>query len=51
MDMRTGGWQRIADLGEGGFGVVSLWVNRPSNKILGTKQLLNTFNFESNCCF
>lgn len=42
MDKTIEDWERIGDLGEGGFGVVSLWINRACNKKLGRKHHLNT---------
>lgn len=38
MDRTIGEWQLISDLGEGGFGVVSLWKNHNTKKALGKLQ-------------
>lgn len=35
MNAKIGDWQRIADLGEGSFGVVSLWANRATKEEIG----------------
>lgn len=39
MDMKIGDWQRISVLGEGGFGEVSLWRHRYSNKAIGNQHI------------
>lgn len=40
MDTTIGEWQRICELGEGGFGVVSLWKNYTSNETIGKIEFL-----------
>lgn len=43
MDRTIGDWQRISNLGEGGFGVVSLWMNQSTKETIGKNHFFNKY--------
>lgn len=47
----VGDWLKVADLGSGAFGVVSLWRNEKTNESVGKLILLIATNIGDNALF